>query len=147
MIGGRGGGGAGMGAAKKVAVEPHRHAGVFIARSSKDDLLLTKNLVPGDTVYNEKKVSVDVSVFCLLTIFVSVFFWLFLHFKIKMFAKNRARMARRSSTECGIRSAPSWARPSSAESTKFTSSRAPRCSTWALPAAPPSHTYQTSSDR
>jgi len=42
-----------------VAVEPHRHAGVFIARSAKDDLLLTKNLVPGDTVYNEKKVSVD----------------------------------------------------------------------------------------
>jgi len=34
---------------------------VFIARSAKDDLLLTKNLVPGDTVYNEKKVSVDVS--------------------------------------------------------------------------------------
>lgn len=54
---GRGGGGAG--GAKKVAVEPHRHAGVFIARSAKDDLLLTKNLVPGDTVYNEKKVSVD----------------------------------------------------------------------------------------
>jgi len=55
--GGRGGGAGG--GAKKVAVEPHRHAGVFIARSAKDDLLLTKNLVPGDTVYNEKKVSVD----------------------------------------------------------------------------------------
>lgn len=57
--GGRGGGAGGRGGAAKVAVEPHRHAGVFIARSSKDDLLLTKNLVPGDTVYNEKKVSVD----------------------------------------------------------------------------------------
>lgn len=58
--GGRGGrGGASGGGAKKVAVEPHRHAGVFIARSAKDDLLLTKNLVPGDTVYNEKKVNVD----------------------------------------------------------------------------------------
>lgn len=32
---------------------------MFIARSAKDDLLLTKNLVPGDTVYNEKKVNVD----------------------------------------------------------------------------------------
>lgn len=56
--GGRGGGAGGPGA-KKVAVEPHRHAGVFIARSAKDDLLLTKNLVPGDTVYGEKKISVD----------------------------------------------------------------------------------------
>lgn len=59
--GGRGGrgGGAGGAAAKKVAVEPHRHEGIFIARSKKDDLLLTRNLVPGDTVYNEKKVIVD----------------------------------------------------------------------------------------
>jgi len=56
--GGRGGGKGGPGA-KKVAVEPHRHAGVFIARSQKDDLLLTRNLVPGDTVYNEKKISAD----------------------------------------------------------------------------------------
>ena len=55
------GGGAGGAAAKKVAVEPHRHEGIFIARSKKDDLLLTRNLVPGDTVYNEKKVIVDVS--------------------------------------------------------------------------------------
>lgn len=55
--GGRGGGAGG--AAKKVAVEPHRHAGVFVARSKNDDLLLTRNLVPGDTVYNEKKISVD----------------------------------------------------------------------------------------
>ena len=59
--GGRGGGKGGAGGAKKVAVEPHRHAGVFIARSQKDDLLLTRNLVPGDTVYNEKKISADVS--------------------------------------------------------------------------------------
>jgi rRNA 2'-O-methyltransferase fibrillarin len=32
---------------------------VFVARSQKDDLLLTRNLVPGDTVYNEKKITVD----------------------------------------------------------------------------------------
>ena len=58
---GKGRGGGAGGAAKKVAVEPHRHAGVFVARSKNDDLLLTRNLVPGDTVYNEKKISVDVS--------------------------------------------------------------------------------------
>ncbi len=44
-----------------MAVEPHRHAGVFVARSKNDDLLLTRNLVPGDTVYNEKKITVDVT--------------------------------------------------------------------------------------
>lgn len=43
---------------KKVVVEPHRHAGVFIARG-KEDALVTKNLTPGDTVYGEKKVSID----------------------------------------------------------------------------------------
>jgi len=57
---GRGGGAGGAGfGAKKVAVEPHRHEGVFIAHSKNDDLLLTRNLVPGDTVYNEKKITVD----------------------------------------------------------------------------------------
>jgi len=40
-------------------VEPHRHEGVFVARSKNDDLLLTRNLVPGDTVYNEKKIQAD----------------------------------------------------------------------------------------
>jgi fibrillarin-like rRNA methylase len=38
---------------------PHRHEGVFIAKS-KDDALLTKSMVPGDTVYNEKRISVQV---------------------------------------------------------------------------------------
>lgn len=42
-----------------MVVEPHRHEGVFVARSKNDDLLLTRNLVPGDTVYNEKKITVD----------------------------------------------------------------------------------------
>lgn len=32
---------------------------MFVARSRNDDLLLTKNLVPGDTVYNEKKIQTD----------------------------------------------------------------------------------------
>ncbi|KAJ1550116.1 fibrillarin, partial [Cladochytrium tenue] len=59
--GGRGGRGGGPGGARggaKVVIEPHRHEGVFIARG-KEDLLVTKNLVPGESVYGEKRISVD----------------------------------------------------------------------------------------
>lgn len=62
--GGRGGARGGRGGAKgakggaKVVVEPHRHAGIFIGRG-KEDMLLTKNLVPGDSVYKEKLVTVE----------------------------------------------------------------------------------------
>ncbi|KAI8098087.1 rRNA 2'-O-methyltransferase fibrillarin, partial [Gilbertella persicaria] len=42
----------------KVIIEPHRHAGIFVARG-KEDLLVTKNLVPGEAVYGEKRISVD----------------------------------------------------------------------------------------
>ncbi|CAL1267016.1 unnamed protein product [Larinioides sclopetarius] len=52
--GGRGGGRGG----KKTIVEPHRHEGVFIGHG-KQDSLLTLNLVPGDSVYNEKRVTVE----------------------------------------------------------------------------------------
>ncbi|KAG2319264.1 hypothetical protein Bca52824_012477 [Brassica carinata] len=59
---GRGRGGAGgrggMKGGSKVIVEPHRHAGVFIAKG-KEDALVTKNLVPGEAVYNEKRISVQ----------------------------------------------------------------------------------------
>ena len=41
--------------------EPHRHPGVFVARGGKEDLLVTKNLTPGESVYGEKRVSVDSS--------------------------------------------------------------------------------------
>ncbi|KAK3037205.1 hypothetical protein RJ639_030098 [Escallonia herrerae] len=54
---GRGRGG-GMKGGSKVTVEPHRHEGVFIAKG-KEDALVTKNLVPGEAVYNEKRVSVQ----------------------------------------------------------------------------------------
>jgi rRNA 2'-O-methyltransferase fibrillarin len=68
----RGGRGAGRGArgasgpnrsglpgGKTVVVEPHqRHPGVFIARG-KEDALVTRNFIPGDTVYGEKRVSVE----------------------------------------------------------------------------------------
>ncbi|CAN6894759.1 unnamed protein product [Brassica oleracea var. botrytis] len=56
--GGRGRGGrGGMKGGSKVIVEPHRHAGVFIAKG-KEDALVTRNLVPGEAVYNEKRISV-----------------------------------------------------------------------------------------
>jgi len=43
---------------KAVIIEPHRHEGVFIARG-KEDALVTLNMVPGDSVYGEKRISVD----------------------------------------------------------------------------------------
>ncbi|KAI9860907.1 MAG: Small subunit processome complex component [Trichoglossum hirsutum] len=36
-----------------------RHPGVFVARGGKEDMLLTKNLTPGESVYGEKRISVD----------------------------------------------------------------------------------------
>ena len=41
-------------------LSPCRHEGVFIVRG-KEDSLVTRNFVPGKTVYNEKLVKVDVS--------------------------------------------------------------------------------------
>ncbi|CAK9304012.1 unnamed protein product [Gordionus sp. m RMFG-2023] len=56
--GGRGGSGrGGFKAGQKVVVEPHRHPGVFVSRG-KEDALVTLNLVPGITVYGEKKIAV-----------------------------------------------------------------------------------------
>ncbi len=40
--------------------EPHRHPGVFVARG-KEDMLVTKNLTPGESVYGEKRISVESS--------------------------------------------------------------------------------------
>ena len=59
---GRGGGGrgGGMKGGSKVVVEPHRHEGVFIAKG-KEDALCTKNMVPGEAVYNEKRINVQVN--------------------------------------------------------------------------------------
>lgn len=59
MRGGRGGAGAGIRGGAKVIIEPHRHPGVFVARGGKEDLLVTKNLTPGESVYGEKRISVD----------------------------------------------------------------------------------------
>jgi rRNA 2'-O-methyltransferase fibrillarin len=63
--GGRGaprGGRGGIGAGAKVVVQPHeRFEGVYVLRG-KDDAIVTKNLTPGESVYNEKRVSVEVSI-------------------------------------------------------------------------------------
>lgn len=66
---GRGGGGPRRGGAAKsksrrrkganaVCVEPHRHEGVFIYRGA-EDALVTLNLVPGQSVYGERRVTVS----------------------------------------------------------------------------------------
>jgi rRNA 2'-O-methyltransferase fibrillarin len=44
----------------KVVVEGHRHEGVFIARG-KEDSLVTRNLVPGVSVYGEKRIATEVA--------------------------------------------------------------------------------------
>ena len=54
---GRGGKGGARGGAN-VILEPHRHPGVFIAKG-KEQMLVTKNLVPGEAVYGEKRISID----------------------------------------------------------------------------------------
>ncbi|CAK3973912.1 rRNA 2 -O-methyltransferase fibrillarin [Lecanosticta acicola] len=56
--GGRGGGKPGARGGQRVIIEPHRHPGVFVARG-KEDLLVTKNLTPGEAVYGEKRISID----------------------------------------------------------------------------------------
>lgn len=59
--GGRGAGRGGRGGARggaNVVLEPHRHPGIFIAKG-KDSLLVTKNLVPGEAVYGEKRISIE----------------------------------------------------------------------------------------
>ena len=56
--GGRGGARGGAKGGSNVIIEPHKHAGVFIAKG-KESLLVTKNLVPGESVYGEKRISVD----------------------------------------------------------------------------------------
>jgi len=46
-----------MKAAAKAIIEPHRHEGIFISRG-KEDALVTKSMHVGESVYNEKRISV-----------------------------------------------------------------------------------------
>jgi fibrillarin-like rRNA methylase len=43
----------------KVIVEKHRHEGIFVAKG-KEEALLTLNLVPGESVYGEKRIAIEV---------------------------------------------------------------------------------------
>ncbi|CAE7359745.1 fbl [Symbiodinium sp. CCMP2592] len=52
--GGKGGKGGGKKGAAKVVIEAHRHEGAFVSKG-KDDSLVTRNLVPGESVYGEKR--------------------------------------------------------------------------------------------
>jgi len=56
--GARGGARGGSRGGSNVVLEPHRHAGVFIAKG-KEHLLVTRNLVPGEAVYGEKRISIE----------------------------------------------------------------------------------------
>jgi len=56
--GGRGGGRGGARGGAKTILEPHRHPGVFIAKA-KESMLVTKNLAPGDSVYGEKRITIE----------------------------------------------------------------------------------------
>lgn len=56
--GARGGGRGGGRGGSNTVLEPHRHPGVFIAKG-KDHMLVTKNLVPGESVYGEKRISIE----------------------------------------------------------------------------------------
>ncbi|CAE8608144.1 unnamed protein product, partial [Polarella glacialis] len=52
---GKDGKGKGKGKGKgQVVIEPHRHEGVFVSKG-KDDSLVTRNMVPGESVYGEKR--------------------------------------------------------------------------------------------
>jgi hypothetical protein len=48
----------GMKGGAHIVLEPQRHPGIFIAKG-KEHLLVTKNLVPGESVYGEKRISID----------------------------------------------------------------------------------------
>jgi len=42
-----------------VTIRTHRHLGIFIAKGTKDDALVTLNLCPGVSVYGEKRIAVE----------------------------------------------------------------------------------------
>lgn len=58
QAGGRKPGIGGAKARQKVVVEPHRLEGIFVAKG-REDLLVTLNMAPGESVYGEKRVSVE----------------------------------------------------------------------------------------
>jgi len=43
----------------KYIIEPHRHPAIFIARGAREDILITVNLTPGESVYGEKRIEIE----------------------------------------------------------------------------------------
>jgi len=108
----------------KVVVIPHRHEGVFIAQGSKEDVLCTLNGVPGESVYGEKRISVEVGLKkILLTRMFSVFLYDF---------SNRSKVLRRS-TVFGILSDQRLPPLSSEVLKTFGLSQEAKSCTWELP--------------
>jgi hypothetical protein len=70
----RGGRGGGMNGESKAVVVVHKHAGVFISKS-KEDALCTKNIVSGDSVYGEKRASIQVRDYLFLSHFIFSFYY------------------------------------------------------------------------
>ena len=59
---GRGGPRGGVGARGKpqTRIEPHRHSGIFVAKG-KEEFLVTRNMAPGESVYGEKRIDIEVN--------------------------------------------------------------------------------------
>lgn len=66
--GGRGGprGGVGARGRPQTRIEPHRHSGIFVAKG-KEEFLVTRNMVPGESVYGEKRIDIEVKIFLRVT--------------------------------------------------------------------------------
>lgn len=135
----------------RTVVEPHdRFKGVFVLRG-KDDALVTKNLTVGESVYNEKRVSVDVSAILRSSLGVTLSPDLYhfvisslLTFRVFPVLLNRSRkQEKRLNTECGTPSDPSSLHPSSVVSKTSTCSQAARSFTLVVPPVLPCPTSLT----
>ena len=49
----------GMRGGAKVIIQPHRLEGIYVAKGQQD-ALVTKSFYPGESVYNEKRISIQV---------------------------------------------------------------------------------------
>ena len=52
-------GGVGAKGKQKTIIEPHKFPGIFIAKTPKEDLLVTLNFAPGQIVYGEKHIQIE----------------------------------------------------------------------------------------
>lgn len=43
----------------KVIITPHRLGGIYVAKTGKEESLVTKNMVPGESVYGEKRITFE----------------------------------------------------------------------------------------